>query len=333
MSTRKPPETRHFHDLVASFRSMAGKTVMITGSSSGIGLILAETCARLGARIVMLNRASERADKALERVRDTGAYVQLVPCDLASFASVRAAGAELRARFEETGCDVLACNAGVMGMPDRATVDGFDIQMQANHLSHFLLTHEIWRLLEKAGELRGEARVVSHSSGARNRPKRRLQARYLRKEGGHLGGDGFPGMQKWVRYQQSKLANLMFTYALDERANARSDNRVKALCAHPGPTFTNLAANTANSGANGLLDRYIISSTLKIAHSAEDGTCGIARCCCQTNVESGSFFGPDAEERTGPALLLPPERDPDSEELLWTESLAAAGIADFFEPA
>jgi len=331
MSTRTPPVTKHYMELVKTFPSMAGKTVMITGSTSGMGLVLAETCGHLGAKIIMLNRASERADKALKTLKDKGINAVLVPCDLSNFTSVRATGKVLREQLGDSGCDVLCNNAGIMGTPDRATIDGFDEQMQANHLSHFLLTNEVWPLLEKAADLRGEARVVNHSSGARNNPSRPLMAKYLQPNGGNLGGDGFPGMAKWVRYQQSKLANLMFTYALDERASERHGNKVKVLCAHPGPADSGLQSKTTRSGSDRWLDRYILWSTLKIAQSVEDGTCGIARCCCEPGLESGSFLGPDAKTRIGPAVLLPPEHNPAAEKLLWDESMNAAGLDAFFQ--
>lgn len=160
---------------------------MITGCTSGMGLVLAQTCAGLGAQVVMLNRPSPRADAALQGVLDAGGDAVLVPCDLSSFASVRAAGVILRRDFSDQGCDVLCNNAGIMGVADKATEDGFDVQMQANHLSHFQLTHEVWPLLETAGAQRGEARVVNHSSGARGKPGRPLHAKYLARNGGNLG--------------------------------------------------------------------------------------------------------------------------------------------------
>ena len=330
MSVRTPPQTQYFDELVQSFPTMTGKTVMITGCTSGTGLVLAKTCGQLGAKVVMLNRPSARADRALKTMTDAGYDAALVPCDLSSFDSVRAAGNLLQEQFGETGCDVLCNNAGIMGMPDAATDDGFDVQMQANHLSHFLLAHEIWPLLEKAGELHGEARVINHSSGARNNPTRPLDAKYLRANGGQLGGDRFPGMQKWVRYQQTKLANLMFTYALHDHAGKRPGNKIKSLCAHPGPTDSGLQAKTIAAGGDGWLDRYVINRTLKTAHSVEDGTCGIARCACEAGVESGQFYGPEGKAKAGPAKLLPSERNQQAEKLLWEESLVATGISDFF---
>jgi len=324
--------TKYYPELIAGFPAMAGKTVMITGCTSGMGVVLARTCADLGARVVMLNRPSHRADAALQGLLDAGGDAVLVPCDLSSFTSVRTAGETLRRDFGDQGCDVLCNNAGIMGTADMATEDGFDVQMQANHLSQFLLTHEVWPLLETAATRRGEARVVNHSSGARGKPGRPLHAKYLRRNGGNLGGDGWPGLAKWTRYQQSKLANLMFTYALVSQADQQPDNRVKALCAHPGPADSGLQGKTTQAGGDRWLDRFILGQALKYAQSVEDGTSGIARCCCEADVQSGAFYGPNGPHRTGPAVLMPRERNPVNEALIWEESLKATGITNFFKP-
>ena len=118
-----------------------------------------------------------------------------VDCDLTDFGAVRKAAAQLTTATRESGLDVLCNNAGVMALADRATKDGYDIQMQTNHLSHFLLTRELFPALKKAANFRGEARIVNHSSFARNGPPgTKLTTEntyeYLGKNGGSLGGDG-----------------------------------------------------------------------------------------------------------------------------------------------
>ena len=170
------PVTKYFTDFAASLPRMEGKTIVITGCTSGTGLVLAHLCADLGARIIMLNRKSERADAALLLLKEKhpNVDVSFIPCDLQSFDSVRAAAVEVKKKCLH-GIDVLCNNAGVMALPDIATNDGFDVQMQSNHLSHFLLTSELWALLEAASTKRGEARVVNHSSGARRSATRAPQ--------------------------------------------------------------------------------------------------------------------------------------------------------------
>ena len=310
---------------------MVGKTVAITGCTSGTGFVLARTCGMLGARVVMVNRPSDRANNALRELQQQEIQALFVPCDLQSFASVRSAAAQLQQICATDGIDVLCNNAGVMGMPDVATADGFDVQMQSNHLSHFLLTSLIWPLLEIAAKKHGEARIVNHSSGARRGAP--LQAAYLDRNGGHLGGDGFPGIGKWKRYQQSKLASLLFTYALHDnftRERPEFAATIKSVCAHPGPTNSGLQGKTTQAGGTRLLDEYILWAALKEAQSVEDGSMGIVRASCDPNVHSLDFYGPSVPRKAGPAELLPSERDFPGETLLWTESLKAAGIGSFF---
>lgn len=228
--------------------------------------------------------------------------------------------------------DVLCNNAGIMAFPDQATIDGFDVQMQSNHLGHFLLTSLLFPLLEAAADQRGEARVVNHSSGARTGVK--FDVKYLQ-NGGKLGGDAFPGLAKWRRYQQSKLANLLFSYALhDHIATERlqSKNKVKVLCAHPGPVATSLIGSAPDSNT-GLLDTYVQWSAVHVSQHPEDGSLGILRCALDEDVESGSFYGPGPStkgRRARPAELLPPERNHEAEEALWQQSLASCGLQRFF---
>lgn len=313
-----------FYDSVPD---LTGRTIAVTGSTSGTGRVMAARCGERGARVVLLNRPSPRADAAAEDLRAAGVDVVPVACDLQRFDSVRDAAAQL-AELLPDGLDVLCNNAGVMGLPDEATPDGCDVQMQTNHLSHFLLTALAWPLLQTAAERRGQARVVNHTSGARRGPT--LDARYLGRNGGDLGGDGFPGFGKWRRYQQSKLANLLFTYALADRIPATGpDASILSACAHPGPTDSGLQGKTSAAGGTRLLDRMIIGRTMKVAQPVEAGAMGIVRAATFPDVANGDFYGPEGSGRPGPAVLLPPERDPAAEKLLWDASLETTGVGEF----
>ena len=122
-----------------------------------------------------------------------------------------------------------------MGVPDTRTPDGFDVQMQTNHLSHFLLTSLLLPAMEDAAASRGEARVVQHSSGARmsmSGGEGNLEAKFMTAcAEDTLGGDEMPAC--FERYHQTKLANPVFCVALHKKLTA-AGSRVKSLCCEPG---------------------------------------------------------------------------------------------------
>jgi NAD(P)-dependent dehydrogenase (short-subunit alcohol dehydrogenase family) len=324
------PASKHFPAFKAALPSMEGKTVVITGTTSGTGQVAARTMVELGAKVLLLNRPSKRAEASLAALNAAhpAAEVHAVECDLQSFASVEKAAARVTELCPE-GVHVLCNNAGVMALEDQATGDGFDVQMQTNHLSHFLLTRELWPLLERAAESAGEARVANHSSTARMAPGKKLKAAYLEKNGGNLGGNSsglmFNG-PRWVRYNQTKLANAAFTAALHQRAQA-SGSKVKALVAHPGLARTELQETTVKEGG---MNRLFTNVFMRMSQSAEDGAMGIISCMSKADARSGQFYGPGSGmmATSGPAVAFDLEGYYDNEptrELLWERSCAAIG--------
>lgn len=328
-SYSKPKEiqTRWFNDFSAKLPSLNGKTVVVTGCTTGTGFVLARTCAEKGATVFMLNRPSERADAAATAVRETaatGALVVPVDCDLTSCASVKAAAASVRDKLGPDGSvDVLCCNAGVMALADVATTDGYDVQMQTNHLSHFLLTKELFPLLERAAAKSGEARVVNHSSGARLLPPGKLSAKYLGKNGGSLGGNSasmFFGGARWQRYHQTKLANAVFTHALAQKLSA-CGSKVKAIVAAPGLAATNLQVTTHSDGGMGA------TWIMAFAQSAEDGTMPLLHCCLAPEAANGQLWEPAGIK--GPPVLKKLEpicTEERAVKMLWEESEKACGV-------
>ena len=330
MSYEKPNlKSKHFDRLFSSLASLEGKTVAITGTTSGTGFVSALACGKLGARVLLLNRPSERATAALSELKtknSNGDFMQ-IDCDLQSFESVREAAKNLRVLCPE-GLDVLCNNAGVMALEDLATDDGFDVQMQTNHLSHFLLTKLCFDLLEQAGNARGEARVVNHSSIARKQVKK-LEAAYLQKIGGNLGGNGasmFFGGGRWIRYGQTKLANATFTACLHKKLRAKG-SKVKAMVAHPGLAETDLQTTTVENGGMG---EWFTKQLMKMGQSREDGALGILTCIAHPDAQSGQFFGPGMggmfTALKGPAMGFPLETsydNPETREILWANSCAA----------
>lgn len=325
--------SKHFPQFKAALPSMAGKTVVITGTTSGTGKVAAATMADLGAKVVVLNRASSRSTAAFDELTTANPEADLhsVECDLQSFASVENGAKQVTALCPE-GVHVLANNAGVMALPDTATEDGYDIQMQTNHLSHFLLTRELMPLLEKAADADGEARVVNHSSVARMSPSKTLLAEQLEKRGGQLGGDGsslqntlFRG-PRWLRYNQSKLANCAFTAALHHKLRAK-DSAVKALVAHPGLSNTHLQQTSVAEGGMGSLFTNLM---MRFSQSPEDGAMGLISCMALPDAKSGQFYGPGSgtsafRGKAEPFDLEPFYDNAETRDLLWSKSEEATG--------
>ena len=202
----------------------AGRTVLITGANTGIGWEAARVLAARGARVLLGCRSEPNGRQAMERIRDLHADADLacVQIDLASLASVRRAAAEVA---KEPRLDVLINNAGVMVPPYGKTEDGFELQLGVNHLGHFALTaHLLPMLREREG-----ARVVTVSSAGHKAGRMQFEDPHAER---HYSAG--------ARYAMSKLANLLFTKALQERLT-RSDSPAIAVACHPGAAATELS--------------------------------------------------------------------------------------------
>lgn len=296
-------QTEHLSSVLENYsRDMHNKVVAITGTTSGTGYVCARELAKLGATVLLLNRQSERSASSLLKLQEEApeGIFKAIDCDLQNFASVSAAANKIIEDYDTL--DVLINNAGVMALKDEATIDGYDVQIQTNVISHFLLTKALFPLMSKSDE----ARIVNHSSMARLGGP--LDAKYFEKNGGNLGGNGtdeesmsFQG-PRWERYHQTKLANCNFTYGLKNRLSEAGISNVIPLVAHPGLALTNLQVTTAEDGGmekdSGLMER---------AQTAEDGATGIIRAALDKDAKSGDFFGPIEGWKGYPDLLEPEE--------------------------
>lgn len=216
--------TQQTTDEIIDGIDLSGKTIVVTGATSGLGLETSRALTSSGARVVLAGRDRARLAAAVENigVAVPGADLETVELDLASLESVRAAAAELRGRLEKI--DVLVNNAGVMFTPLARTADGFELQFGTNHLGHFL-----WTVLLEPLLLAGApARVVNLSSA------------------GHSIADidfDDPNWEarpynKFHAYGAAKTANVLFTVELDRRLR---DRGVRAFAVHPGTVQTDLA--------------------------------------------------------------------------------------------
>jgi NAD(P)-dependent dehydrogenase (short-subunit alcohol dehydrogenase family) len=206
-----------------------GKIVLITGANSGLGYHTSLELARAGASVIMGCRSKIKCDEAKASVlkQVPNGSIESMVLDLSSFQSVKAFTTSFMSKYDRL--DVLVNNAGIMGIPKReTTVDGLESQIGTNHFGHFMLTALLFPIISKNG------RIVNHSSGAH-----------------HMAAPDFPfsniqsetSYDPWVAYGNSKAANLLFTYELNNRLARSSDSRgIISVALHPGYTNTNLQA-------------------------------------------------------------------------------------------
>jgi NAD(P)-dependent dehydrogenase (short-subunit alcohol dehydrogenase family) len=173
--------------------------------------------------------------------------------------------------------DLLINNAGVMAIPRRTTVDGFEMQFGTNHLGHFALTGLlIDRLLATDG-----SRVVNVSSGAHR--------------GGRMNFDDLQGerrYRKWRAYGQSKLSNLLFTRELQRRLTAKGSSTI-AVAAHPGYAATHLQAVGPEMAGSKLMTRGMALANRLFSQTDEMGALGQLRAATAPDVVGDEYYGPD----------------------------------------
>jgi NAD(P)-dependent dehydrogenase (short-subunit alcohol dehydrogenase family) len=202
---------------------LGGKTALMTGANSGIGLDGARALAAAGARVVVTAKDRAKVDETLATLRAEvpGAAFEGVELELASLASVRAAADRVRAIAPKL--DMLIANAGIMFAPFGRTADGFESQFGVDHLGHFVFVCRLAPSLLAAAP----ARVVSVSSSAH-------MFSDIRYEDPNWERTPY---EKFLAYSQAKTANILFALALDKRLAGRG---VRAFSCHPGGIRTNL---------------------------------------------------------------------------------------------
>ena len=292
--------------------NQGGRTAIVTGANSGLGLITARELAKKGAHVVLACRNIEKGEAALSEIQAAApdAQLELEALDLGSQASVRDFAERFLAGHD--GLDLLINNAGLMAPPRGETADGFELQIGTNHLGHFALTG----LLLGKMEGRDDARVLTLTSGAHRM--------------GHIAFDDLQseqGYKRWRAYGQSKLANLLFARELDRRLRA-AGSKIKSLAAHPGYAATNL-----QSASGPFLDRMVMVVTNAVlAQSADKGTLPQLYAATHPGLEGGEFIGPDGwhEQRGYPQHVTPHNKEAYDEDIarrLWEVSEELTGVS------
>ncbi|KAF7116509.1 hypothetical protein CNMCM5793_004797 [Aspergillus hiratsukae] len=220
---------------------LSGKAIVVTGGTAGLGAATVLYLAKHSqppAHIYISGRNASRADDLIKQVRDSGSNtrVSFLPCDLASLASVKeAAEAVLR---QEPRLDILICNAGIMAQPPGLTKDGYEVQFGTNHLGHALLIRKCLPLLQRTAEEQlhpesgADARIIILTSlGYRMHPSSGIDFSTLNT----VQSFSAFGFASWIRYGQSKLANILYARELARRFPA-----ITTVSVHPGVVSTGL---------------------------------------------------------------------------------------------
>lgn len=288
---------------------LSGRTAVVTGANSGLGLQVSIELARHGAHVVLACRDRARGASALNQVVGSA---ELVLLDLADLAAVRTAAAEIGRAHGRL--DLLVCNAGVMATPYRTTADGFELQFGTNHLGHFALTGLLMaRLLAGPG-----ARVVVVSSNVH---------RLGRMSPDDLGLDR--RYQKWFAYGRSKLANLLFMNELQRRAVAAGVD-LTSVGAHPGWAATNLQVTGPRMAGSGVGQAFATLGNRLFGQSAQMGALPLLRAATDPDVAPADYYGPRGlGGQHGPpqrATMSSAARDPATAEALWDESEHLTGV-------
>lgn len=285
----------------ADLHDQSGRTVVVTGANSGLGLATARALSNVGGRVVAACRNVAKGRDAF------GGDVREL--DLADLASVQSFAEQLATDHDHL--DLLINNAGLMAPPRRLTKDGFESQFGTNHLGHFALTGRLLGLLSQAPA----PRVVTVSSGMHRSGS--LKFDDLQREHGY---------NNWQAYSQSKLANLEFCFELQRRATA-AGSPLLSLAAHPGYSATNLQfAAPAH-----FYERWFMAVANKLyAQSAEMGALPILYAATVASLPGGTYIGPDGfmEGRGHPKVVTAAGKayNEDDWRRLWDVSEQLTGV-------
>lgn len=242
------------------------KTVIITGSNSGIGFHTAKMLALRGAKVIMACRNIEKTRIAAGKIykQDKNAELEIIHLDLSDLASVRRFATEINKRYDRL--DILINNAGVLATPYKKTSDGFEWQFGINHLGHFALTGLLIDLLMKTND----SRVVTVTSIAHFSGKIHFD---------DLSGATWYGRMR--AYRQSKLANLLFAYELQKRLK-RSASGTISVAAQPGISSTHIVWLPFPVN---ILKNLVLMSAAK-------GSLSVLMAATEKNIRGGEYIGP-----------------------------------------
>lgn len=249
---------------------MLGRICMVTGATSGMGLVSAEALAQMGATVIIVGRNKEKCERTVASIKSdsNNQNVEYLLANFSSFEQIRQLVKDFSRKYSRL--DVLINNAGAFYLRREVSEDGFEMTLAVNYLSHFLLTNLLMPALKKSSS----ARIINVSS-----------AEHLRR-GTVIDFDNLMGKNKyrgWRAYNQSKLAVILFTYELARRLRG---TKISVNVVHPGWVATNIGKN------NSLLGRLLVPIVQYNAISPEEGARPIIYLASSPKVQdvTGQYF-------------------------------------------
>jgi NAD(P)-dependent dehydrogenase (short-subunit alcohol dehydrogenase family) len=295
--------------------NLNGKTYVITGTTSGTGFEATKILLSKGAKVVMLNRNTKKSTDTiatLKQVLGDKIDVSAIQMDLAAKDSVKKAAQEVLKTVPQI--DALICNAAIAQVPKQTlTVDGWESQMGTNYYGNFILQALLFPLIEKS-----KGRIVTVGSMGYNMGIKTIKFDDLNWDKDYTPNNA---------YSQSKLAQIMSIYELQDRLSAAGKTEVKAYACHPGSSRTNLI-NTSGSFMMKFIFNLMKLSPL--TQSAEKGAYSQLMCATEPNLEQNGFYGPTGRSNwTGPVgehKLEPHAKDKAVAKRLWELSEKETGV-------
>lgn len=295
--------------------SLVGKTYVITGANAGAGFQASRILLAKGAKVVMLNRSAEKSANAVKELKEefgADADVSFVRMDLAELASVRNAAAELLETVPQI--DALICNAAIAQVPkQKFTKDGFESQLGTNHYGHFVLCGMLFERIEQT-----KGRIVVVASLGYKMGIKTIQFDDMNWDKNYSANPV---------YSQSKLAQMMFAYELQDKIKAANKN-VEVYVCHPGSSATSLI-----STSGGIVTRiaFYLMSLSPMVQSAEKGSYPEVMCATADGLKQRALYGPTGRaEWVGPVgegTLEPYAYDKNVTSKLWDVSEDATGFS------
>ena len=295
--------------------SLEGKTYLITGASSGTGFEAAKILASKGGKVVMLNRNPKKSEDCIAAIKQelgNKVGVTAIRVDLGDQASVKKAAKEILEKVDRI--DALMCNGAIAQVPKQViTVDGWESQMGVNYFGHFTLQALLFPLIEKS-----KGRIVTVGSMGYNMGIKTIKFDDLSWDKDYTPNDA---------YSQSKLAQIMTIYELQDRLKKAGKTDVKVYACHPGSSRTSLITT---SGSLMMRIMFGLMKLSPLTQSAEKGAYPELMCATEENLDQKGFYGPTGRSNwvgpVGEQKLESHANDKAVAEKLWVLSEKETGV-------